>query len=290
MAPEEAINASGLAAVLSSGLRAFSDDGTWGKRVITGWACKAGITAAALARDGYPGTRDVLEKRWGLYSAFVGGKPCDLSELDKDLGVKWEVLGITMKRYPCTHGHESFIDSAIVAGRESGLGVEKIRCIRCHVSREANNWWFEPRSRKLYEVLAQPYGARFSLPYTIALGFHFGEVVDSHFDKAILEQRPIRELAELVTPQIDDTITDTNPNVLPGILEIETRDGNTLRFEGRERHAGDESRLVADKFRSNLTSVGLADSAESVLSSIRTIEECANIATLARLLRLRGRK
>jgi 2-methylcitrate dehydratase PrpD len=75
MAPEEAINASGLAAVLSSGLRAFSDDGTWGKRVITGWACKAGITAAALARDGYPGTRDVLEKRWGLYSAFVGGKP-----------------------------------------------------------------------------------------------------------------------------------------------------------------------------------------------------------------------
>lgn len=286
MTREETVSASGLSAVMSSGLRAFSDDGTWGKRVITGWACKAGLTAAALARENYPGTRDVLEKRWGLYSAFVGKDSCDLSELDKNLGVQWETLDVSIKKYPISHGHEPFVDSAIAAGRESGLNVDQIKCIRCHVSREAKKWWFEPRHKKMDEVLTQPYGAKFSLAYTVALGFCFGELLEKHFDKAILGEPSIRKLAERVTPQVDEGITDTNPNILRGALEIVTTGGDILRFEGNENESRDEHQIIVDKFRSNMRSHNMADSGQQILSSIRTIEKCQNIATLGELLRL----
>ena len=143
-------SAAGLAASIGAGLRAFSDDGTWGKRVITGWACRAALMAAALAREGYPGTRDALEKEpFGFYKAFVQGGGYELEKLTHGLGTEWGSREVDLKRYPCSHGHHAFLDTARRAKRDLELKPEDIESVKLHVSSEARKWWFEPRERKV---------------------------------------------------------------------------------------------------------------------------------------------
>jgi len=288
MPREEIVSAAGLAASIAAGLRAFSDDGTWGKRVITGWACRAALHAVALAREGYPGTRDVLEKEpFGFYRAFVQGGGYDLAALTRALGSAWESRDIDVKRYPCSHGHHAFVDTARRARAALGLDdPAAIRSVRLHVSREARKWWFEPRERK-YE-LPDVYGSRFSMPYTTALALTFGDLRDEYLDsRRYLDDPQVKALAARVAPFIDESLSDANPNRLPGTIEIETVDGRSVKFDGAGHVAdGHEFRAgVLEKFELNAARLA-PDARREVIERATGIETQVDLAPLARRLRV----
>ena len=52
---EQLAMAQGIALSLASGSLEFVEDGAWNKRLHPGWAAQAGMTAAALAREGFVG-------------------------------------------------------------------------------------------------------------------------------------------------------------------------------------------------------------------------------------------
>jgi 2-methylcitrate dehydratase PrpD len=285
MPRDELVSAAGLSASIAAGLRAFSDDGTWGKRIITGWACRAALMAVALARAGYPGTEDVLEKQpFGFYKAFVQAGGYELSELTRGLGDKWTTLEIDIKRYPCSHGHHAFIDTARRAKREMALRPEEVQSVRLHVSKEARKWWFEPRERK-YE-LQDVYGSRFSMPYTIALALVFGEVKDEYLDsREILDDPRVRAVAARVSPHIDESLSNANPNRLPGTIELVTTDGRAATFEGAGHAGGDRAfeKDVLTKFRLNAS--GLDDGrVDRIIALATAVEEQSSVFPLTRLL------
>ncbi len=286
MPREQIVSAAGLAASLGAGLRAFSDDGTWGKRVITGWACRAALMSTALAREGYPGSPDALEKEpFGLYRAFVQSGGYELAELARGLGEDWESREIDIKRYPCSHGHHAFLDTARRAKRELSLRGEDIEAVALHVSSEARKWWFEPHEKK-YE-LENVYGARFSMPYTIALALQYGNLHDEHLDDRDLLQSPqIRRLVMRVTPKIDDTLSNANPNRLPGTMEIRTTDGRTSTFSGGGHGSGGHAfrDAVLEKYSMNMagSNAGLAGNIAAVTEGV---EQLPDIRSLMQLLR-----
>jgi len=253
MPREQTVAAAGLAASMAAGLRAFSDDGTWGKRIITGWACRAAFLAIGFAREGYPGTRDVLEKQpFGFYKAFVQNGAYRLEELVKDLGREWHTRDVDVKLYPCSHGHHAFVNTARRARRELNLKPEDIASVQLHVSGEARKWWFEPRDRK-YD-LPDIYGSRFSMPYTTALTLVFGELRDEYLDsRTYLDDPRVRALVARVMPKIDDNLSNANPNRLPGSMEITTLDGVTTLFEGEGHVEGGLAlqQAVHEKFLAN---------------------------------------
>lgn len=287
MSREQIVSAAGLAASICAGLRAFSDDGTWGKRLITGWACRAGLTSAALAREGYPGTADALEKEpFGFYKAFVQGGGYELTELTRGLGDTWTSRDIDLKRYPCSHGHHAFLDTARRAKRELGLVGEDIESVVLHVSNEARKWWFEPREKK-YE-LANVYGARFSMPYTMALALQYGDLRDEQLDdRSVLESPAIQRLVMCVTAKIDETLSDTNPNRLPGTVEIHTKDGRVATFSGAGHAASGRAfrTSVLEKYWLNVAGIK-SDVAERIAELACNIEREPRIDALMRLLRL----
>ncbi|MBI3044528.1 MAG: MmgE/PrpD family protein [Betaproteobacteria bacterium] len=287
MPREQIVSAAGLAASLAAGLRAFSDDGTWGKRVITGWACRAALMATSLAREGYPGTPDALEKEpFGLYKAFVQAGGYDLTELTRGLGEEWVSREIDLKRYPCSHGHHAFLDTARRAKRELNLCPEDIESVMVYVSTEARKWWFEPRSKK-YD-LANVYGARFSMPYTIALALQFGNLYDEHLDdRKVLQSPELQNLVTRITPKIDDTLSNSNPNRLPGTIEIRTADGRTCKFVGAGHVSSGEAfrNAVLDKYWLNVANLERGVS-EQVISLATDIEKQPSIVPLMRLLRI----
>ena len=285
--PRDAIvSAAGLAASIGAGLRAFSDDGTWGKRIITGWACRAALMATALAREGYPGTRDALEKEpFGLYRAFVQGGGYDLSALTRGLGTQWLTREVDLKRYPCSHGHHAFLDTARRAKRELGVEPADIASVKLHVSSEARKWWFEPRERK-YE-LENVYGARFSMPYTIALALMYGNLYDEHLDdRNVLDSPALRALVSRITPEVDGTLSNANPNRLPGTIEVTTGAGRTSLFQGAGHvSSGPQFRdAVLDKWSLNASSLQ-PEQAQRIVELATAIERQPSIAALMRSLR-----
>jgi 2-methylcitrate dehydratase PrpD len=282
----QVVSAAGLAASIAAGLRAFSDDGTWGKRIITGWACRAALMAIALAREGYPGTRDVLEKQpFGFYKAFVQGGGYELRELTKGLGQEWTTRDIDVKLYPCSHGHHAFIDTARRARSELKLLPENIQSVQLHVSSEARKWWFEPRERK-YE-LPDVYGSRFSMPYTIALALVFGDLKDEYLDsREFLDDPRVKAVVARVSPKIDDSLSNTNPNRLPGTMEIVTTDGRTSRFDGAGHVASGHAfkNAVLEKFSLNVSKLKPGQ-ADKIIARAIAIEKQPDVGPLMGLLR-----
>lgn len=286
MPRDQVVSAAGLAASVAAGLRAFSDDGTWGKRVITGWACRAALMAVALAREGYPGTRDVLEKEpFGFYKAFVQGGGYDLSALTRDLGSEWGTRDIDVKFHPCSHGHHAFVDTARRARRELALTPESIEAVRPHVSSEARKWWFEPQDRK-YE-LSDVYGSRFSMPYTIALSLVFGDLKDEYLDsRETLDDPRVKAVVARVSPLIDDTLSNSNPNRLPGTIDIVTTDGRTVKFDGAGHVAGGRAfrNAVLEKFALNTSKLN-PGRAQEIASLAADSANQRDMRSLTRLLR-----
>lgn len=286
MPREEIVSAAGLAASIAAGLRAFSDDGTWGKRLITGWACRAALTATALAHEGYPGTPDALEKQpFGFYKAFVQMGGYDLAELTRGLGEEWRTREIDLKRYPCSHGHHAFLDTARRARRDLSLVPESIESVLVHVSTEARKWWFEPRHKK-YD-LENIYGARFSMPYTIALVLTFGNLYDDQLDDPNTIRNPqLQALVTRVIPKVDDTLSNSNPNRLPGTIEIKTTDGRVSLFPGADHFSLDQDfkNAVLEKYWMNMKDVS-QDLAEEIIGLTTNIQQHSSIAALTKRLR-----
>ena len=64
--------AQGIALSMASGSLEFVEDGAWNKRLHPGWAAQAGMTAAALAREGFVGATKPYDGRFGLFNAYLG--------------------------------------------------------------------------------------------------------------------------------------------------------------------------------------------------------------------------
>jgi 2-methylcitrate dehydratase PrpD len=125
------------------------------------------------------------------------------------------------------------------------------------------------------------------MPYTIALALTFGNLHDEHLDERdVLERADIRRLVSRVTPKIDDTLSNTNPNRLPGTIEIRTTDGRTSLFEGAGHvSSGTEFRkAVLEKYAMNAAGVDPRVS-EQVIELATRIEQQPSIASFMSLLR-----
>ena len=108
-------HAQGIAVSMASGSMEFVADGAWNKRLHPGWAAQAGITAAALAREGFIGATKPYDGRFGLFPAYMGKEAdrADYKLATAGLGKSWELLQTAIKPYPACHFTHACIDSAL---------------------------------------------------------------------------------------------------------------------------------------------------------------------------------
>ena len=238
-----ATEAAGLATAVAAGLRSFSDDGTWGKRLITGWACRAGIHADALVGAGFRGSRDALEKRWGLFPAFLPDGDFDLDLATAGLGERWAFTDTEPKRYPCSHGLHPFIESArAVRSRFDAADVERVEC---RVNGEAARWWFEPEAAR---YRPDAYSARFSIPYAVARAILEGDVTDAAFEPDAVTDQAALALCARVHPLVEADLADRAPVGLPGGIAVHLRGGSVIEVAAGP-HPSDDEGFVRRRFR-----------------------------------------
>jgi 2-methylcitrate dehydratase PrpD len=124
------------------------------------------------------------------------------------------------------------------------------------------------------------------MPYTTALTLVFGDLKDEYLDsRQFLDDPRVRSLVAKVTPKIDDTLSNTNPNRLPGTLEITTNDGRTVVLEGTGHVDAGEAleRAIHEKFILNVAN--WRGPADNVFALGKNIYEQAGIRPLMQLLR-----
>jgi len=277
----ELVNALGICGSQAAGLQQFLIDGSWVKIIHPGWAAHSGIIASKLASNGFLGPLEIFEGELGFFAAHLGLENVRLECLTKGLGKDWETLNISIKRYPCCHAIHTFIDGVLDIQASQDLKWTNIKHIICQVN---------PLGKKLVcdpiEVKRHPktiYGARFSLPYAIAITLIDGRLGLEQFSEEKFSDPKILEITNKIDCVEDESMPRTGGNIT-----IEMEDGSKYQYV-KEHPIGSpsyplEEHQVIDKFKRNVNRLIDEDSAEQIISNILNIESAYSIKELMTLL------
>jgi 2-methylcitrate dehydratase PrpD len=194
------VDALGIAGSMASGIIEYLADGSWTKRLHPGWAAQAGLRAALLARQGFKGPRGVLEGTHGLFNGFAQSTAGDYRRLTRGFGEEWIAKTLAFKPFACGTMTHPYIDCAIrLAAR--GIAAEAIQSIVCEVAEGTVHRLWEPLALK--QAPPNPYAAKFSTPFCVAVGFITGDAGLAAFSETTVRDPRIRALAGKVSFMID---------------------------------------------------------------------------------------
>ncbi|MGI9335599.1 MAG: MmgE/PrpD family protein [Gammaproteobacteria bacterium] len=270
----------GIAGSLCSGIIEYLTDGAWTKRLHAGWAAQSGVQAAHLARRGFTGPRTVFEGDHNAFRAFSPAVTPDYDVLVGGLGEVWIAGQIAFKPYACGTMIHPYIDCML---RLAGTGVDAASIVdmECKTSELIVHRLWEPLSDK--QAPANPYSAKFSVPYCLAVAFHDGAVGLEQFTDARLTDPAVRSLAAKVRYVVDPD--DEYPDNYTGHLRVRFTDGSVESFHQPHFRGGVHAPLTREeitaKFRRNVRYGGWSGELQEAL-----LDLCLGIEQVAAPLEL----
>jgi len=269
-------HAQGLALSMASGNMQFLEDGAWNKRFHPGWAASAGITAAALAREGFIGSSNAYEGRYGLYNSFLGCGPrtelTDPSLVTAGLGSVWELMQTAIKPFPTCHLTHGAIDAALIL-LDKIPDVSAIESITVKVAEATHPIICEPEVNK--KKPANDYDAKFSVQFLVAAALHRGRLTLDELEPEFLSDPDILALTNRVL-FVDDP-DSLYPKAYSGEVEITLLDGQKLSHrEAVNRGAADRplsNDEIVIKWRDNAAMMVNAERAELLEHALLDLDE-----------------
>jgi 2-methylcitrate dehydratase PrpD len=213
-------NALGLGFHQASGSAQSMRDGVLAKRLGAGFAARAAVLAAFLAKDGLTGTWRTLEGDAGLFSLYERGEVKPDQLLD-DWGRNWRIPEYSFKPYPgcrCNHTaiglgiglHRKGVRADQIAGIEIGLGNV--------------NWLTvgQPYDPSLKSVVH----AQFNVAYSFARALLDGKVDLATYEPDAIDDPRVLALAGM-TRVLDDPAIDPRA-IAPARVSLRLKDGRNL--------------------------------------------------------------
>ncbi|MEQ8355796.1 MAG: MmgE/PrpD family protein [Kiloniellaceae bacterium] len=258
--PAQIASALGIVGSMASGIIEYLAEGTWTKRMHPGWAAGAGWRAARLAESGFLGPRSVFEGEHGAFHAFaVPGIARDFSHLGDAWGNRWEVANLAFKPYACGTMAQPFVDCALQL-RAQLPDLNAVERIAAKVGEGTVHRLWEPHAEKVRP--STPYGAKFSVPYCVAVALTDGGAGLEQFTEARIADPSVLAQAAKVTYAIDPD--NEYPKNYTGDLLVTLKDGTRL-VAGQPclrggRGAPLEEAELWQKFRKNVRFGGWSES------------------------------
>ncbi len=281
--PRQCVDAFGLCGSQSAGIIEYLADGTWTKRFHPGWGAHGGVIATLLARRGFRGPATVFEGPHGFYRAFGGPNEYRFDALF-GLGKEWETSRLTFKPYPCGSISNPYMDCALRLKQKFSLNPDQVVEVVCRTAEGAVHRLWEPLAGKQHPTSS--YGAKFSLPYSIAVMLVRGKAGLEEFSDEAIQDREILTLAKKIRYEIDPTID--YPRHFSGHVKIRLEDGTILEENQTHPRGGLEEPLpseeIAAKFRANARMALSAEGAERVINAVKNLERLPAITMLTDLL------
>jgi 2-methylcitrate dehydratase PrpD len=274
----------GIAGNFACGLSA--NHGSMAGAMAAGNACRNGVIAALMAREGVTANPDIIEARNGFYDTLVGPGHYDAERMAQGLGKPFyiESPGIGLKKYPsCYHTHRA-LDGIFQLLGEHRLGDKDIAEVDVGTSERA--------MRVLaFSEPATPYQAKYSMPYCIAAAVVDREVTLETFTDRKFEDRNIVEARKKVHLSFPDVpiwpgLADVDPDTefVGNPVKIRTTDGRN--YSARvDIPRGDPALPLTDdellaKYRDCARSQLRLDDIERSVGMVLGLERVADIGTL----------
>jgi 2-methylcitrate dehydratase PrpD len=280
---EQWVDAFGLCGSQSSGIIEYLADGTWTKRMHPGWSAHGGIIACLLAQEGFRGPAKVLEGTHGFFSAFGGKNDYRFAKIS-ELGEEWEIPRLTFKSYPCGSISHPYMDCALKIKQKHSPAPEKIREVICRTAEGPVHRLWEPLADKQKPVSS--YGAKFSLPYSVAVMLIRGRAGLEEFNDQTIRDAEILKLAARVSYELDPTID--YPRHFSGHVRVIMNDGSVLEENQPHPRGGLEDPLapeeIEDKFRANASLALAAGKIDQIVKLAGGLEDIPDIGILTEKL------
>lgn len=276
-------DAFGLCGSQSSGIIEYLADGTWTKRLHPGWSAHGGVIAALLAREGFRGPATVFEGQHGFYRSFAGPGEYNFSKI-LELGREWEIPRLTFKSYPCGSISHPYMDCALKLKQKYSVNPERVVEVVCRTAQGPVHRLWEPLANKQYPTSS--YGAKFSLPYSIAVMLVRGKAGLQEFTDEAIRDPVVLELAQKVRYELDETID--YPRHFSGHVKITLDDGKVLEENQPHPRGGFEDPLppreVEEKFRANARLALAPEQVDGIVDFVGRLEQLSSIGALSDLL------
>ena len=277
------VDAFGLCGSQSSGIIEYLADGTWTKRLHPGWSAHGGVIATMLAKEGFRGPAKVFEGTHGFFNGF-GGKNDYRFEKLSELGKDWEIPRLTFKSYPCGSISHPYMDCALRIKQKYSPVPEQIAEIVCRTAEGPVHRLWEPLADKQKPVSS--YGAKFSLPYSIAVMIVRGRAGLDEFTEEAIRDSAVLDLARRVRYELDSTVD--YPRHFSGHVKVFMKDGTLLEENQPHPRGGFEEPLppgeIEEKFRANARLALPMDKVDAVLDAVHRLETLSSISILTGLL------
>ena len=261
-------HALGAAASQGAGLLQVLHEGAMLKPLHAGRAAQSGLLAARYAARGGQAPRQALEGSDGYLRALSGheGSP-DLA----DLGPPRAIMGAYYKLHAaCRHVHPA-VDAVLdLFGRD---GLVPAQVVQVHVGTHQVAERLTGRPGRVADVG----GARFSLPFAVALAALRGSVGPEQFTPATLADEELWRFAERVRVVADPDLTARYPAERGAVVTLRLADGaersaRVVHPRGEPENPVSPEELAA-KFLVNARPVLGDDRANQVLALVRRLPQ-----------------
>ncbi len=263
----------GLGVDQAAGFRYCIDAGDFSKSLHPGWSSLRGIMAAEIIALGAIGPKGLLEYPTGFCTAMCS-EP-NIEELNAGLGVEYEILKDSLKMYPTIHGSHTSIEATLNILKHNKIDYNEIDNILVRMSPLAKGQGanYHPDS-----ILA----ARLSIPFSISIAIHRGQVTLDDFTEDLLEDPNNLEFMKKVIIQPDPNLNNEYPKSgFVGEVTITMKDNKQYKDmviypkDHPERPATDED--IKSKYYSLATNTWTKLKAEKIYNIFNILESYDNI-------------
>ena len=273
------VDALGLCGSQSSGIIEYLADGTWTKRMHPGWSAHGGIIACLLGQQGFRGPAKVFEGTHGFFTAFGGNNDYRYEKVS-ELGREWETPKLAFKSYPCGSISHPYMDCALRIRNKFSPAPDEIAEVICRTAEGPVHRLWEPLADKQRPVSS--YGAKFSLPYSIAVMLMRGRAGLEEFTDEAIRDPAVLRLAAKVRYELDPAID--YPRHFSGHVKVTLVDGGVLEENQPHPRGGSEDPLppeeIEEKFRANARLAFPTGRVEEIIDLVNKLEDLPTIEIL----------
>src|SRR5262249_33514946 len=241
-----------------------------------GMAARNGVTAAMLAKSGFGGPHGVFDHGHTVFRAF--SRDPRPERLLQDLGKKFDgIMERGIKPYSCVSFLHPALDALLGLLRERNLAPNDIERLTLRFPRAGIHC--------VDDNPLKSHCAQYILP--VAVANRELRVADIFIDRRI-DDHVVAELCRRVAVEPDDELDKLFPDFYASIVEVRTRDGETLTRRNDIARGYPEAPLsdaeLAQKFAALVGSVGPHARVDQLAQALDRLPGAASLADYAAAL------
>ncbi len=274
LSEEQMVDGLGMAGTLSCGNMQWALEGTHELVYQNGFACRNGISAALLGKQGVKASHQVLEGFLGAWNTY--GKQPLAEKITECLGQSFEIMKVFCKPAPACAYVQPAASLALRMLSKYDIDPESIEKIG--IKTFPMGKMFPGLDYKgPFSDIAQ---SKMSQQYSVAAVFVFKELTQSNYEK--FTDPRVNKLAALATVDVDDSISGAYPKKQGCEITVTLKGGKVINEKMEDLEVMNDERVIAN-FEAQATRTLSKKQAEELENAIFSLDKLDNIANLVKL-------